>query len=69
MMCRLMAEALSGRGCAVCGRRIGVYEPIVVLSGGVLWRTSLAQDPGLTPADVLMHEECAPIHPNPEDRD
>jgi hypothetical protein len=55
------SEALVGRSCAVCGDRIDMDEQIVVLSGGVYWRTSLARDPHLTAADILMHEKCAPI--------
>ena len=44
-------------------------EPIVVLSLGVLWRTSLAQDPRLMPDDVVMHARCARLPPEREDRD
>ncbi|HLY48168.1 MAG TPA: hypothetical protein VKR21_03140 [Solirubrobacteraceae bacterium] len=54
-----MASEKVGRFCAVCGERVGTYEPVVVLSERVLWHTSLAQDPELMPADVLMHATCA----------
>jgi hypothetical protein len=59
LVCGRMESQAGARYCAVCGERVGVYEPIIVLSERVLWRTSLAQDPFLTPADVLMHEQCA----------
>jgi hypothetical protein len=54
-----MQSDASPRYCAVCGERLGVYEPLIVLSERVLWRTSLAQDPEFTPADVVMHAKCA----------
>jgi hypothetical protein len=50
----------SARFCAACGERLGVYEPLAVLSERVLWRTSLAQDPAFMPGDVVMHARCAP---------
>lgn len=48
------------RLCALCGERLGVYEPIVAFGADGRRRTSIAREPGLAAADVaLMHEECA----------
>lgn len=47
--------------CAHCGDRIGVYEPVVVISADSSRTTSLANEPQLAErADViLMHAACA----------
>ncbi len=47
--------------CAACGERIGVYEPIVNVTGTTVSRTSLAMRPaphvtGLEPR--LFHVDC-----------
>ena len=49
--------------CLVCGERIRVYEPIVVVEHKVgAWETSLERDPGLVERSraLLMHARCAP---------
>jgi hypothetical protein len=47
--------------CPFCNDTIGVYEPLVVFSGGAVHRTSLARDPRLRSGEELvLHLACAP---------
>lgn len=46
--------------CPACGDALGVYEPLIVISGGSARVTSLAREPDAgTVADVLVHRLCA----------
>jgi hypothetical protein len=49
------------RTCPHCGERIGVYEPIVVISGDSQRTTSVANEPQLPDRMdvILMHQACA----------
>ncbi len=45
--------------CALCGDRIGVYEPLVALTADPPRRTSLARDPQVCREKaVLVHANC-----------
>jgi hypothetical protein len=46
--------------CKRCGWRIGVYETMVAVSGGVARRTSRAADPGIDTAEesTTFHTAC-----------
>ncbi len=45
--------------CPLCGERIGVYEPVVVLSANPPRRTSLAREPVVRDEEaVLVHADC-----------
>jgi hypothetical protein len=47
--------------CPFCNDTIGVYEPLVVFSGGAAHRTSLARDPRLRfGEELVLHVACAP---------
>jgi hypothetical protein len=48
--------------CAECRRGIGPYEPVIVETGGLRWRTSLVWNPVLRETDVVTHTGCAPAH-------
>lgn len=53
-----MTEAFTH--CAVCGERIGVYEPIVVSDGACRRVTALTREPLLRESRLeLSHEACA----------
>ncbi len=46
-------------GCAGCGGRIGVYEPVICLSGAGARRSSLAAEPDLSQrCERLFHAAC-----------
>jgi hypothetical protein len=46
--------------CALCGLRIGVYEPMVVIEAQSTRTTSLLREPGLRSENVpLVHSQCA----------
>jgi hypothetical protein len=47
--------------CTVCGDRIGIYEPVSVLSQGTVRESSLAREPELRYQNeaMLMHPACA----------
>ncbi len=46
--------------CPACGDALGVYEPLIAISGGRARITSLAREPDAgTVADVLVHRTCA----------
>jgi hypothetical protein len=48
--------------CAVCGERIGVYEPAVWVIGTAVHATSQAADPELTALhDRAFHPGCYPV--------
>jgi hypothetical protein len=50
--------------CAVCDDAIGIYEPLVVLNGSDLRRTSLAAEPlAADGADAAVHRDCASALP------
>jgi hypothetical protein len=45
--------------CAGCGDIIGVYEPLVHVTGGLTWRTSRAAEPTVANAGgMLYHPGC-----------
>lgn len=46
--------------CAYCGDVIGVYEPLVVVSGDQLRSTALAAEPDAAsdPDAVYLHDAC-----------
>jgi hypothetical protein len=44
--------------CVKCGDIIGVYEPVVHISGGVAHRTSRAADPEILHARAVYHADC-----------
>jgi hypothetical protein len=46
--------------CAACGQIIGVYEPLVHVTGGVARKTSRAAEPQLarSQADAVYHLAC-----------
>jgi hypothetical protein len=49
--------------CVSCGRIIGVYEPMVVVSPwGDVSETSLAQRGEIDPDDECYHPACYPWH-------
>lgn len=57
--------------CPVCGDAIGVYEPMIVITGGGARRTSRAREPSLTQDDgILVHASCdtGPAKESAEDR-
>jgi hypothetical protein len=48
--------------CHRCGETIGVYEPVVRVTGGLAVVTSLAREPGLElAADGCYHRACTPL--------
>jgi hypothetical protein len=45
--------------CVACRDVIGVYEPLVHVLGNLVWRTSLAAEPGVVGAGgTLYHLDC-----------
>jgi len=44
--------------CAHCGDVIGVYEPMVMLTGGEELQTSYAAQPDLSPHGEYYHRAC-----------
>jgi hypothetical protein len=44
--------------CVKCGDRIGVYEPLVHIDGGVARRTSRAAEPEIVHARPVYHAAC-----------
>ena len=57
------ASPWRGWRCGICGERIGVYEPLVHVTGEGPVRTSLAAEPALaelpdTDAACLFHADC-----------
>jgi len=56
------------RRCGLCGDRIGIYEPLVILlRGGELVRTSLAVSPHPERRGFVFHAACdAPSQPHPD---
>jgi hypothetical protein len=45
--------------CSVCDDAIGIYEPLVVLNGGDMRRTSLAVEPlAADGVDAAVHRDC-----------
>jgi hypothetical protein len=48
--------------CAVCGHRIGVYEPVVVRTAEGARRTSLTLEPELRYGGaIVVHAACADL--------
>ena len=46
--------------CPVCAEVIGVYEPVVAISGQQRRETSIAREPSLRASgDVILHQGCA----------
>jgi hypothetical protein len=53
--------------CARCGELLGVYEPLIVIDGSGVRRTSLAAEPELAirhGGNGCLHAACAPL-PDP----
>lgn len=50
--------------CPLCGDRIGVYEPMIVITPYGARRTSRAREPLLPRTDrILLHDACYGIEP------
>lgn len=50
--------------CPLCGDRIGVYEPMIVITPYGARRTSRAREPLLPPTDgILLHDGCYGVEP------
>ena len=50
--------------CALCGDRIGVYEPMIVITPYGARRTSRAREPLLPQSGaILLHDGCYGIEP------
>ncbi len=48
--------------CALCGDRIGVYEPMIAVEDGAARRTSLLREPDLRGGSAaLFHTECVDL--------
>jgi len=45
--------------CTRCGDVIGVYEPLVILTDGQAYETSLAVRPDLSPHGEYYHRDCS----------
>jgi hypothetical protein len=45
---REMVDRADRPTCLLCGERLGVYEPVVVVGNGMHRRTSLVREPGLS---------------------
>ena len=49
----------AGPFCAYCGKTLGVYEPLIVLSHDrQVTRTSRLNHPDSSAAGVMVHEDC-----------
>jgi hypothetical protein len=44
--------------CLLCGDRIGVYEPLVVIGEGFAHETSQAAEPGVASRGACYHHSC-----------
>ncbi len=50
--------------CPLCGERIGVYEPTIVITPYGARRTSRAREPTLAQSGaILLHNDCYGIEP------
>lgn len=50
--------------CPLCGDRIGVYEPMIVITPYGARRTSRAREPTLPQSGaILLHNDCYGIEP------
>jgi hypothetical protein len=50
--------------CPLCGERIGVYEPMIVITPYGARRTSRAREPALPQSGaILLHNDCYGIEP------
>lgn len=50
--------------CPMCGDRIGVYEPMIVITPYGARRTSRARDPQLAESgEILLHDGCYGVEP------
>lgn len=50
--------------CPLCGDRIGVYEPTIVITRYGARRTARAAEPALAEGDsILLHDSCYGIEP------
>lgn len=55
------ATATAPPRCPTCGDVLGIYEPLLVRSGGSLRQTSFAAEPDLLGgAAAVYHRDCAP---------
>jgi hypothetical protein len=49
--------------CPLCSERIGVYEPMIVITAYGARRTSRAREPMAQGGNILLHDACYGIEP------